>query len=31
MEEHEIEESVERNFKVSENTADILYDYFGSA
>lgn len=31
MEEHEIEESVERNFKVSENTADILYDYFGTA
>jgi hypothetical protein len=31
MEEHEIEESVERNFKVSENTADILYDYFGNA
>jgi hypothetical protein len=31
MEEHEIEESVERNFKVSENTADIIYDYFGSA
>ena len=22
---------MERNFKVSENTADILYDYFGSA
>jgi hypothetical protein len=28
MEEHEIEESIERNFKVTENTADILYDYF---
>lgn len=30
MDENEVKESIQRNFEMDENTADILYDFFGT-